>query len=178
MADIFNLTDTWNSGGTTFDAIKMNVTDTASAAASTLLNLQVGGTTKFKVVKDGSFYWPAGSGAYLDFNISNANAFTFQNGGYWFAISNSGPSCVSYNLASFAGGSPEVRITTPATDVLGVRGSASTSAGGAVNLVEMTAPSAPSANQVVIYAEDNGAGKTRLMARFNTGAAQQIAIEP
>ena len=43
---------------------------------------------------------------------------------------------------------------------------------------EMTAPSAPAANKVRFYAEDNGAGKTRLMARFPTGVAQQIAIEP
>jgi hypothetical protein len=39
-------------------------------------------------------------------------------------------------------------------------------------------PAAPSANGYVIYAEDNGSGKTRLMVRFATGAAQQIAIEP
>jgi hypothetical protein len=43
---------------------------------------------------------------------------------------------------------------------------------------EMTAPAAPAANGVRIYAEDNGSGKTRLMAIFATGAAQQIAIEP
>ena len=45
-------------------------------------------------------------------------------------------------------------------------------------MIEMTAPSAPSADTVRIYAEDNGSGKTRLMAVFPTGAAQQIAIEP
>ena len=42
----------------------------------------------------------------------------------------------------------------------------------------MTAPSAPATNSVRIYAEDNGAGKTRLMALFATGSAVQIAIEP
>jgi hypothetical protein len=50
--------------------------------------------------------------------------------------------------------------------------------GSYMQLSEMTAPAAPAANNVVIYAEDNGSGKTRLMARFATGAAQQIAIEP
>lgn len=44
--------------------------------------------------------------------------------------------------------------------------------------IEMLAPSNPSANTVRIYAEDNGAGKTRLMAIFPSGIAQQIAIEP
>lgn len=48
-----NQTVTWNSGGTTFDGYKLNVIDTASAAASLLLNLQVGGVAKFTVRKDG-----------------------------------------------------------------------------------------------------------------------------
>ena len=43
---------------------------------------------------------------------------------------------------------------------------------------EQTAPAAPATNGVRIYAEDNGSGKTRLMALFATGVAQQIAIEP
>ena len=49
---------------------------------------------------------------------------------------------------------------------------------GALELAEMTAPGAGAANTVRIYAVDNGFGKTRLMAIFNTGAAQQLAIEP
>ena len=53
MADIFNLSDTWNDGGTVFDGIKLNVTNTASAAGSKLLDLQVGGASKFSVASDG-----------------------------------------------------------------------------------------------------------------------------
>ncbi len=48
----------------------------------------------------------------------------------------------------------------------------------AIEMREMTAPGAPPANRVTIYAVDNGAGKTRLMALFPSGVAQQIAIEP
>lgn len=47
-----------------------------------------------------------------------------------------------------------------------------------LHLSERTAPSAPAANGVYIYAVDNGAGKTQLMALFSSGAAQQIAIQP
>jgi hypothetical protein len=50
--------------------------------------------------------------------------------------------------------------------------------GAATEMWEMTAPAAPATNGVRIYAEDSGSGKTRLMALFATGAAQQIAIEP
>lgn len=46
-------------------------------------------------------------------------------------------------------------------------------------LSELSAdPPAPAANQVVIYAKDNGSGKTGLYARFATGAVQLVALEP
>jgi hypothetical protein len=47
-----------------------------------------------------------------------------------------------------------------------------------VLLAERTAPGTPPANTGIIYTEDNGSGKTRLMVLFQSGAAQQIAIEP
>lgn len=50
--------------------------------------------------------------------------------------------------------------------------------GSYIEGAEQTAPSAPSANGYRIFAQDNGAGKTQLMVRFASGAAQQIAIEP
>jgi hypothetical protein len=51
---INNLSQTWNAAGTTFTAIKFNVTDTASAAGSLLMDLQVGGASRFSVGKSGS----------------------------------------------------------------------------------------------------------------------------
>jgi hypothetical protein len=54
--NIFDLTDTWNAGGTTFTAIKMNATDTASAAASLLIDLQIGGTSRFNITKGGALF--------------------------------------------------------------------------------------------------------------------------
>lgn len=47
------MTDEWVSSGTTYTAIKMNVTDTASAPDSLLLNLLVGGNSVLQVNKDG-----------------------------------------------------------------------------------------------------------------------------
>ena len=57
---VYNATQTWNAGGVTFTGLKFNVTDTASAAASLLLDLQVGGASKFKVQKDGTITAAAG----------------------------------------------------------------------------------------------------------------------
>ena len=42
---------------------------------------------------------------------------------------------------------------------------------------QSTAPSGAT-NTATLYAEDDGSGKTRLMAQFGSGAAQQLAIEP
>ena len=50
---ISNMTTTWNNVSTTFTGIKINVTDTASAAASLLMDLQLGGSSRFNVKKDG-----------------------------------------------------------------------------------------------------------------------------
>ena len=53
MSYIYSLADTWNDGGTTFTGIGLNVTDTASAAGSLLIDLKVGSVSKFSVRKDG-----------------------------------------------------------------------------------------------------------------------------
>ena len=50
---LLDMTQTWNDAGVTFTSLKLNVTDTASGANSLLLDLQVGGSTKFSVDKDG-----------------------------------------------------------------------------------------------------------------------------
>ena len=63
---------TWNEGATTFTAIKANVTDTASAAASNLVDVQVGGTSKFKITKYGEVAVVAGA-------RTNVPAVTFSN---------------------------------------------------------------------------------------------------
>jgi hypothetical protein len=51
--NIFDMTDTWNNVGTTFNGIKMNVSNSASAAASKLLDLQVGSVSEFSIAPDG-----------------------------------------------------------------------------------------------------------------------------
>jgi hypothetical protein len=53
VQDLFDMADTWNDAATTFNGIRLNVTDTASAAASNLINLQVGGVSQFSVSKAG-----------------------------------------------------------------------------------------------------------------------------
>jgi hypothetical protein len=72
-----NLAQTWDTTGTP-TAIKLNITDTASAAASKLLDLQTGGVSRVKILKDGS----------LDINGSNLNTYLklFRSDGATFTL--------------------------------------------------------------------------------------------
>lgn len=53
-AFIYELTDVWDNSGTSFNALKMNVTDTASAATSKLFDFQVGGVSRGSLDKSGN----------------------------------------------------------------------------------------------------------------------------
>jgi hypothetical protein len=68
-APAINVTQTWNNAGVTFTGLKLNVTDTTSAAASLLMDLQVGGTSQFSVTKGGSLNFASG----ISFNISGTS---------------------------------------------------------------------------------------------------------
>jgi len=276
---LLNMTQTWNDAGVTFTSLKLNVTDTASASASLLLDLQVGGSSKFNVSKDGRITIPSSNsvGIYTDGTFP-AKLFMVDgfNGGTGFLFAGYNTASAAFNLYMEASGEWTFRARGSATlswtdngnnatvgtrDLILARDAAQTLAqrnstnaqtfniyntytdgsnyergflkwdsntlkigtevlgtgtargllldtggrvasiniGGTYNTVavsgilttnsvftvgtyieasEMTAPSAPSADKVRIYAEDNGSGKTRLMAIFPSGAAQQIAIEP
>lgn len=81
MANIFDMADTWNDAAQSFTAIKMNVTNTASAAGSLLIDLQVGGGSKFRVTRDGR----AESEQLLarsDLAVIGANPVIFFGNGY------------------------------------------------------------------------------------------------
>ncbi len=58
---VLDLNQTWNNAGLTATAIKLNVTSTASAAASLLMDLQVGGSTMFSLNKAGVAIFAAGA---------------------------------------------------------------------------------------------------------------------
>jgi hypothetical protein len=183
-SNIYDLTDTWNNVATTFTAFKMNVTDTASNTASLLMDLQVGGATLFNVSKSGHIRGIASATNYL-FQDDTAT-WSFSSVGFGgvpqtsvklgsFQLPSSG--FIGFCQSTSSNGTVDTSVRRTGVGFVGVRGS-SASVGAALDLIEQTAPAAPATNGVYIYAEDNGGGKTRLMARFATGAAQQIAIEP
>lgn len=94
---VLSATQTWNSGGTTFTGLKLNVTDSASSASSLLMDLQVGSSAIFSFRKDGYLGSAftvgaeflelfATSAAALTRDITNRSAAFFGsggNGGIW-----------------------------------------------------------------------------------------------
>lgn len=94
--------------------------------------------------------------------------FGVANGGQWF-------------LQDTGGSGNAILVDTSGNVALGggvSNGMRLDIAAGAFEGAEMTDPGAGAANTYRLFAEDNGAGKTRLMVRFSSGAAQQIAIQP
>jgi len=74
------LSQTWNSGGTTFKASTIAITDTASAAGSLLAEWSVAGTPLFTVDKAGL------GGIHAGFKAGSAAAFAFTAGGIGAAV--------------------------------------------------------------------------------------------
>ena len=256
-----DLAGTWNTSGTP-TAIKLNIANTASNAASLLMDLQTDGASKFKVRRDGAVTWDRylfsgyntfaflddgnaafqlGSTAVMGWTAAGAyggaadtvlrrdgaantlalrnstaaqtfrlyNTFTdtsnyargfvrWSSDQFLIGTEKAGTGAASNGFlqadgfttlqwGGFGGGFATMTCglasASPGVSDLGY----SAGIGGAfrrlflseyIETSEMTAPAAPAANGVRIYAEDNGSGKTRLMAKFATGAAVQIAIEP
>lgn len=88
---VLNLSQTWNAGAVTFKGWVLNVTDTASASASLLMDLQVGGSSKFSVDKTGqvnastiyanaSVALKTGGGASTVFSVDSTNFANFPFG--------------------------------------------------------------------------------------------------
>ncbi len=84
----YNISQTWNNGAVTFDALTVNITNTASAAASRLINLLVGGVSQFSVTETGlvtlsgnvalgaGYISYGGTAAGLSFSSGNTAAFS------------------------------------------------------------------------------------------------------
>lgn len=106
---LYNLTDVWNSAGTVFTAIAMNVTNTASAAGSKLLDLQVSSTSQFSVDPAGGISWPAS----VTLTVGSSHYYLASTGKLYADILS-----VDYN-------SGDVELRRDAANILGIRYSTS-----------------------------------------------------
>jgi hypothetical protein len=72
----FAITQTWNASGTTFTALDINVTNTASAAASALADFRIGGSRQLAILRAGEIQW----------NTTNTPALVPIAGGFNFRL--------------------------------------------------------------------------------------------
>lgn len=105
-----NHTATWNDGGVTFTNFLSNVTDTASASGSLLMDLQVGGSSKFSVDKAGNIVLPTNFGILI-----GPNAVLDHSSVSGYVALNRGGSAVStriYGDPVFLGNDLTTTVTT------------------------------------------------------------------
>jgi len=94
-----------------------------------------------------------------------------------------GYSFLDFKIFGPLGTAPRMRFYIDSTSMLELN-SSGVGINGACQMTsylemqEMTAPSAPASNRAYLYLDDNGSGKTRLMVRFSSGSAIQLAIQP
>ena len=88
----FSTTLNWNDASTTFTGLKLNVTDTFSLDDSKLLDLQVGGTSVFRVNSSGAISVPLGNknNAGISFGASDEGFYSFTSG-FAFSIDTNTP---------------------------------------------------------------------------------------
>ena len=136
---VLSLAQTWNAGAVTFTGMLFNATNTASAAASLLLDLQVGGTSQFKVSKAGvataltQFIGPDGSVSAPAFAFAGATDTGFYRdtgggrirvavgGNYALNIASGGIGLVSDTAFIQMGASADTILTRDAANTLALR---------------------------------------------------------
>ena len=136
-----NATQTWNNGAVTFTGLLFNVTSTASAAASLLIDLQVGGVSQFNVGKAGvvtqtgnTVYSAAAAGPTLKTGANGRTGTFVCNGATPVTVSNTSVATTDVIVISLSvvGGSvgaiPHLATITAATGftVVGTAGDTST----------------------------------------------------
>lgn len=168
---------------TTSGTVLGNFSSTGLAVTGTLSstgNLTVGGgagvrtATVSSTDNNASFIVSAGNGATGGYRFNNSSGTLHWNIYETFGAAGQQGSLGIYD--EVGGGNVALFSSTALT--LGTGVNLVMASGKYIEGGEGTAPAAPAANRFRIFAEDNGAGKTRLMVQFATGAAQQLAIEP
>jgi hypothetical protein len=160
------------------------LTDTPTAASPTFAGLTLTGTLAGTIgafgtsleqySSDATALARKESGAVTGrmMSVSTSGRVTVASGGQYGFSANSG----SGNDGGNAGNADTI-LARKAAGIVSIDSTTAGNGLGALFMAKRTAPSAPAADGVHIYAVDN-AGKTELVALFDSGAAVRIAIEP
>ena len=114
-APLLNLTQTWNNAAAAFTGLKFNVTDTASASGSLLMDLQADGASQFNVTKTGNLAVGGGVRAGSS-SGTTAVALSFYTGGLEM-----GSAAQVYWTATGPSGTPDLVLRRDAANTLALR---------------------------------------------------------
>jgi hypothetical protein len=184
-----DLAGTWNTTGVP-TAIKLNITNTASGTGSKLLDLQVGGTSKFNVDTDGYLTFPF-TGDFVRFLKAGASSGGGQFQMMWRETESHGVFCDANTNFFFKFGrgvcavdvtlgfssadnalNPDTYLKRREASVMGIEGSSS--AGGILEFLQATSGGTPSTNSARIYAKDVS-GTAEVFVKDEAGNETQIS---
>jgi hypothetical protein len=192
---VIDAAQTWNAGGVTFTGLKFNATDTASAAASLLMDLQVDGASRFNVGKGGALTFSgnlqvANNGVYIEGTAVGTVRVPGAGGYYGFTSSSSSTSSSTIDTFISRRGAANLRfgaadaaapvaqtlsvqsVVAGTTDIAGanltITGSQGTGTGAGGSIIFQVAPAGSSGTAVntpVIFGEMTS---TRRLSLYNT----------
>ena len=168
-----SITQTWNTSGTP-TAILANITDTASNAASLLMDLQVGGVSKFKVTKAGD----ATFGGQI--TVGYAGLVDGSNNGTGVNLGNgSGVKVGSTGQIGFTSGGPassvDTTITRSAAGIFATAGAFLFDGGTGKTLQYTNAGSAPGTDAIGVVVDYYGTSATRVLTTPTTWFIVKVA---
>lgn len=189
-----DIAQTWNTTGTP-TAVKLNVTDTASNAASRLMDLQTGGTSRFGVLKDGNVYLQGGASTHFIANSNGGglacNSFGTLNDGAYDAIysgygvrftSDSTLGWAATSTVGIGGGTPDTILARDAANTLAQRNATNAQTfrvyntyTDASNYERGVFDWSTTANTLTIGSQKLGTGAVRNVSIVATGNTIQIA---
>ena len=182
-ASFMDLAGTWNTSGTP-TAIKLNITDTASNAASLLMDLQVGGASKVRVDKTGAivntlntygtsnFTLRGGASQNFGINLQSITAYFQTNSavGVGITVSGSAGSVGVSNNGSFG-----FHTTVPGADasdtILTRRGAANLRLGAADTAGSAIAVNSVASNQLTLASAHGLTNGAAVQVTFTGGGA-------
>jgi hypothetical protein len=172
-------TQTWNSIASTFTGFTVNVTDTNSNAASLLMDLQVGGSTRFSISKNGALAFGSSTNPVLRASVSSDGA-----GRILLNSTNSGGATVYGSLG--IGGNNDTILARDAANTLAQRnGTAAqtsriygtfTARGAGTTSLEALEIKSQSAGSVIIQSLKGSAGGTARDIELRHGAVDTNGV--
>lgn len=164
-----SIAQTWNTTGTP-TALLLNVTNTASNSGSKLMDLQIGGATKFSLDRAGNGIFTGGylqsniyytTGGWLFINSGASGEFSMGNGG--------GVSWRSATTGSSSNGLGDTNLSRLTAGVIGVGTGAQGSAAGTINAAASNLAGVGSASGILSIF-DASAGYANLALQTQTSS--------